>query len=65
MQGPADTLNYMIAGYAVIFTVLIIYLASLVIRWRNLRQDKEMLEHLEEEQESSESREKVGDAARS
>ncbi len=65
MQGPADTLNYMIAGYAVIFTVLIVYLVSLVIRWRNLRQDKEMLEHLEEEQESSESRGKVGDAARS
>jgi hypothetical protein len=49
MNGPADTLNYMIAGYAVIFTVMIIYLASLVIRWRNLRQDKEMLEQVEEE----------------
>ncbi len=63
MQGPADTLNYMIAGYAVIFTIMIIYLASLVIRWRNLRQDKEMLEHLEEEA-SNEPREKVRDAAR-
>ncbi len=65
MQGPADTLNYMIAGYTVIFTVMIIYLTSLVIRWRNLRQDKEMLEHLEEEEESKESRENVSDVARS
>ncbi len=49
MQGPADTLSYMIAGYAVIFTVLVVYLASLVIRWRNLRQDREMLEQMEKE----------------
>ncbi len=48
MQGPADTLNYMIAGYVVIFIITIIYLASLVIRWRNLRQDQEMLEQLDE-----------------
>jgi hypothetical protein len=49
MEGPANTLNYMVAGYAVIFTVLVIYLASLVIRWRNLRQDQEMLEQIEKE----------------
>ena len=49
MEGPANTLNYMIAGYAVIFTVMVIYLASLVVRWRNLRQDQEMLEQIKEE----------------
>ena len=49
MEGPANTLNYMIAGYAVIFVVIFIYLASLVIRWRNLRQDQEMLGQIEEE----------------
>ncbi len=49
MQGPADTLNYMIAGYAVIFSVMVIYLISLVIRWRNLHQDEELLEQIEEE----------------
>jgi hypothetical protein len=48
-QGPAQTLNYMIAGYVVFFTVLVIYLISLVIRWRNLRQDEEMLEQVEQE----------------
>lgn len=46
-QGPANTMNYMIAGYAVIFGVMLLYLASLVIRQRNLRQDMELLEDLE------------------
>ncbi len=50
MDAPANTLNYMIAGYAVIFSVNIIYLASLVIRWRNLRQDQEMLEQVDQDQ---------------
>ena len=47
MDAPANTLNYMIAGYAVIFIVLSIYLASLVIRFRNLRQDEAMLEEID------------------
>jgi hypothetical protein len=46
MQGPADTMNFMLAGYGVIFGIMIIYLASLVIRWRNLRQDEEILEQV-------------------
>lgn len=51
MEGPADTLSYMIAGYAVIFAVNIIYLASLVIRQRNLRQDQEILAQMEHNQD--------------
>ncbi len=47
MEGPADTLNYMIAGYVVIFTVMLAYLASLVIRYRNLRADEATLKELE------------------
>jgi CcmD family protein len=43
-QGPANTLGYMIAGYAVIFGVIGIYVVSLVIRRRNLQRDIEMLE---------------------
>jgi hypothetical protein len=46
-EGPAETTNFMIAGYAVIFGVMLIYLASLYIRRRNLRQDLEMLQELE------------------
>ncbi len=48
VQPPADTLSYMIAGYAVIFGVMLVYLASLFVRWRNLRQDEEMLEQMDE-----------------
>lgn len=50
MDAPANTLNYMIAGYAVIFVVMAAYLVSLVIRYRNLRQDEEMLENLKDEE---------------
>jgi hypothetical protein len=38
----------MIAGYAVIFVVMLIYLVSLYLRRRNLRQDLELLQELEE-----------------
>ena len=47
MDAPANTMNYMIAGYAVVFIVLSVYLASLVIRFRNLRQDEAMLEEID------------------
>jgi len=46
-EGPANTLNYMIAGYAVFFTAMILYLASLLMRYRNLKQDLEVLEEIE------------------
>jgi CcmD family protein len=42
-----DTSGYLIAGYAVIFLVMAAYLASLVVRHRNLEQDFETLEELE------------------
>ncbi len=47
VQGPAQTLNYMLAGYGVIFGIMLIYLASLVIRWRNLKQEEEILVQVE------------------
>ncbi len=48
--GPANTLNYYILGYVVFFTVSIVYLASLVLRNRNLNQDMETLEELEKKE---------------
>ena len=48
-EGPAETTTYMIAGYAVIFAVMFIYLASLYLRRRNLRQDLKLLQELEKE----------------
>ena len=49
LQGPAETTNYFIAGYAVLFTVLSVYLASFFIRFRNLKQEIELLKELDEE----------------
>ena len=40
----AETTNYMLAGYAVIFGTMALYLVSLVARWRRLQQDEQMLE---------------------
>jgi hypothetical protein len=47
MQTP-DTSVYMIAGFVVIFTGMLVYLASLVVRFRNLRKDEELLAEIKE-----------------
>ena len=44
---PLETTHYMIAGYAVIFTIMLLYLASLFIRSRNLKQDMQVLQQIE------------------
>lgn len=49
-QGPAETTNYMIFGFAVIFGVMMLYLASLYLRQRNLKQDLSLIEDLQQEQ---------------
>ena len=46
MEGPAQTLNYMIAGYVVIFGIITGYIASLVLRWRKLNREHENLQDL-------------------
>jgi len=47
-QGPAQTTNYFIAGYVVIFGVMFLYVLSLFIRKRNLIQDLELMQSMEE-----------------
>lgn len=47
-EDPANTTAYMIAGYAVIFGVMLIYLISLAIRRRNLKEDFKVLKEWEE-----------------
>lgn len=47
-QSTPDTSNYMIGGFAVIFISMLVYLISLVVRGRNLRQDLEILQDLED-----------------
>lgn len=44
----ATSMKYMLAGYAVILTVLAIYIVSLFIRWRNLKRDLHTLEEIQE-----------------
>jgi hypothetical protein len=48
-EGPADTTSYMIAGYAIIFGVMLLYLISLLVRQRNLQKDMEVLEEIQAE----------------
>jgi hypothetical protein len=43
-----DTSGYMIAGYAITFLVLALYVASLYLRNRNLKQDMDMLAEMEQ-----------------
>ena len=47
--GPADTTSYMIAGFAVIFGVMSLYVLSLVVRKRNLEKDLEVLAELDQD----------------
>jgi CcmD family protein len=49
MIAYAISMKYMLAGYAVIFILLTIYLVSLLIRWRRLRQELDTLKNLEPE----------------
>jgi hypothetical protein len=46
-NGTPDTSSYMIAGYVISFLVMGLYLASIYIRSRNLKQDMSMLEEME------------------
>ena len=43
-----DTSGYMIAGFAIAFLVMALYVASIYLRSRNLKQDMNLLEEMEE-----------------
>lgn len=45
-----DTSGYMIAGFAVSFIVMGLYVASIYLRNRNLQRDREMLEEMDNAQ---------------
>ena len=47
-QGPAETTIYMVAGYAVIFGVMMVYLVSLIVRRRRMAWELAALEEMEE-----------------
>ena len=47
-EATPDTSGYMIAGYAITFLVMALYVASIYLRSRNLKQDMDMLNEMEE-----------------
>jgi len=49
LQAPAETTGYLIAGYTVIFGVMFLYIVSLIVRSRKLKQELEILKELEQE----------------
>jgi hypothetical protein len=51
-NGTPDTSEYMIAGYVIAFLVMGLYLASIYLRNRNLKQDLSMLEEMEKTENS-------------
>jgi hypothetical protein len=48
LQTP-DTSQYMVAGYAIAFGVMFLYVASLYIRYRNLNRDLSMFEEMDKD----------------
>ena len=50
MDAPLNTINYMIAGYAVIFGVMIAYIASIILRWLRLRREQILLDDILDEE---------------
>ena len=49
LETTPDTSSYMIAGYAIAFGVMLIYVASLFIRFRNLNRELSKLEEMDKE----------------
>jgi len=48
LEGTPDTFPYMIAGFAVIFGFMLIYIVSLAVRSRRLHHEEDMLKELDE-----------------
>jgi hypothetical protein len=47
-EATPDTSGYMIAGFVITFLVMALYVASIYIRSRNLKQDMTILNEMEE-----------------
>jgi hypothetical protein len=45
-EAPAETLNYMLFGFAVILGSMALHMLSLWVRQRNLRRDLEVLDEI-------------------
>jgi hypothetical protein len=49
LETTPDTSQYMIAGYAIAFGVMLIYVVSLYIRSQNLKRDMSILEEMDKD----------------
>jgi len=47
MDAVPNTINYMAGGYIVFTVVMVVYISSLVSRWKSLKRDQQMLEEIE------------------
>ncbi len=47
MEPTPDTINYMIGGHILFAVVMIAYVASLIMRWNNLKREESALNELE------------------
>jgi hypothetical protein len=47
---PAETYEYMVLGFAVILGIMGLFIISLMVRFRNLRRDLDLLEGMEAEE---------------
>ncbi len=52
-EATPDTSGYMIAGYAVAFLLMALYVVSIYLRNRNLKQDMAILEEMEQPAQAS------------
>ncbi len=48
-QAPAETTQYMLAGYIVILSIMLLYIISIFIRHRNLKRDIQTLNEIDAE----------------
>jgi hypothetical protein len=46
-EAPAETFNYMVLGFAVILGTMGLHVVSLLVRFRNLRRDLEVLDEVQ------------------
>jgi len=49
LETPPDTSQYMVAGYAIAFGVMLVYVVSMFVRSRNLQRDMSMLEEMDKD----------------
>lgn len=47
MENIPATGDYLVLGLVVVFGILLLFIASMVIRYRNLRQDEHLIEQLD------------------